>query len=99
MVEPAAPLEVDFTGNRKVSLRIAPRYEVWFLYNARGRASWDHCMRCVLPEGLGPEDLARGFWIDDHGETMPAEVTYGGSSMWVPPGRITSVLRYQEPSA
>ncbi len=79
------------------------KYEVWFLYNGRGRQAIEHVVRCPLPEGIVPEDLLRGFWIDDAGVANLGSATYGwgsatygGRTMWVPPGRITSVLPLSE---
>ena len=81
------------------------RYKVWFLWNNRGKAAIETVYHCELPEPYGPQHLLSGFWIDDTdtkydlkhwGEVKfvsnyMAEETQG--TMWVPPGRITSVLR------
>ncbi len=78
-------------------------YEVHFLYNARGRAAVEHVVRCSLPDGIGPDFLlSAGFWIDDTEllKDICADAVWAGMTgarrMWVPPGRITSVLPMSE---
>jgi hypothetical protein len=73
------------------------RYEVYFLYNGRGKMALEWVLRCELPEGIGPELLSHGFWIDDTGikpglDDVSWASTLEARRMWVPPGRITSVL-------
>lgn len=72
------------------------RYVVYFLYNHRGMAACDWIASCELPAGLGVQDIREGFWIDDTGiqpgYSSVKYITMGGN-MWVPPGRITSIVR------
>lgn len=74
---------------------IVNRYTVYFLYNARGAAAVDHILNCDLPEGRGPRDILHGFWIDDANwrAWKVKYVTDGSGNMWVPPSRVTSVVR------
>lgn len=72
------------------------RYAVYFLWNNRGMSSVTCVFRCELPDGVGVQAIREGFWVDDKEglETYSAKyVTDDSGTMWVPPGRVTSVVR------
>jgi hypothetical protein len=75
----------------------SPRYVAYFLYNGRGKVATEHVVKCELPEGVDERKVKDGFWIDDNVPDIWDGVKYIGEAallgtMWVPPGRITSVL-------
>jgi hypothetical protein len=73
------------------------QYTAFFLYNNRGTSTIENVVACAIPDGLGIDDIRRGFWITDEDLLLlhqwEVKFAVSGGTMWVPPGRITSVVR------
>lgn len=75
------------------------KYAVRFLWNNKGQSVIDHVVECPLPDNWGVSEAMGGFWVrlpNPYG--FHGEITFDvdESCMWVPPGRVTAVVRRPE---
>lgn len=69
-------------------------YLVWFMWNNRGAAFNTHIVGVDVPDGWTVSDVLAGFWIDDRAHGVGVKiVTDDSGTMFVPPGRITGIVR------
>lgn len=72
-------------------------YRVWFLWNNRGASYYTHVLGADVPASMSIADLMQGFWINDYSHGMGVKiVTDDSGTMFVPPGRITGIVRRTE---
>jgi hypothetical protein len=79
---------------------------VYFRWDCRGKSSLKSVRCCVLPERVKPASLLNGFWVCHANERIWEVIQFAGleidgehvgnDHMWVPPGRITSVINEGE---
>lgn len=74
------------------------KYIVRFLWNNDGQSDIDHVISAVLPDGCGPRWANEGFWctVVDPWKSPTAVVDFDKGTVWIPPGRITAVIKAPE---
>lgn len=85
------------------------KFRAAFLWDCRGTSTVLWIRTVDLPAGVGPVDvLTRGIWVVEHNyregeypfregpiDWQPDRLSPG--AVWIPPGRVTSIIAVEEP--